>query len=228
MKAMTMAMRHRIAWTGAALLALVGAIGWMHTPQGIAVLRAAGLPCPASRATAADVMTIREQGLARVRSDETAPQRPALRFALESTTREQALAWATAHRLPCEPVDKGLHYLRCRGVDARSLGVAGPPVSEMWLAFRPDDRLLSVDVYWRGLDDAGAATAWSDAAQRLRTALGAPSRATGDATPAVLRASALQTARIEYRYRDYAATLTAANLPYGGLAVREQYLSAIQ
>lgn len=223
-----MAMRQRLAWAGAAMLALVGAMGWMHTPQGIAVLRAAGLPCPASRATASDVMTIREQGLARIRSDDAAPLRPALRFALESTTREQALAWAAEHRLPCEPVNKGLQYLRCRGFDAGALGVAGPPVSEMWLAFRPDGRLLGVDVYWRGLDDDSEATAWSDAEHRLRAALGAPSRATGDATPAVLRASALQTARIEYRYRDYAATLTAANLPYGGLAVREQYLSAVQ
>jgi hypothetical protein len=227
MKTAVMAMRNRIAWAGAGLLALVGAVGWMHTPQGVAVLRAAGLPCPVSRATASDVMTVRELGLARIRSDEAAPQRPALRFALETTTREQASAWAAAHRLACEPVDKGLHYLRCRGVDARALGVAGPPVSEMWLAFRPNGGLLSVDVYWRGLDDAGEATAWADAAHRLRAALGAPSRATGDASPAVLHASALQTARIEYRYRDYAATLTAANLPYGGLAVREQYLSAI-
>lgn len=228
MKALTMAMRQRIAWLGAGMVAIVGAVGWMHTPQGIAALRAAGLPCPVSRATASDVMNVRELGLARIRSDEAAPRRPALRFALETTTREQALAWAAAHRLPCEPVDKGLHYLRCRGVDAQALGVAGPPVSEMWLAFRPSGRLLSVDVYWRGLDDAGEATAWSDAVRRLRVALGTPSRATGDASPAVLRASALQTARVEYRYRDYAATLTAANLPYGGLAVREQYLSAIQ
>jgi hypothetical protein len=87
---------------------------------------------------------------------------------------------------------------------------------------------MGVDVYRRGLDDDGAATAWSDAAHRLRAALGEPSRSFGDATPAVLRASALQTARIEYRYREYVASVTAANLPHAGLAVREQYLSAVQ
>jgi hypothetical protein len=228
MKTARMALPRRFAWAGAALLALTAGIGWMHTPQGIAVLRAAGLPCPATGATAADVMTIREQGLERIRTDAAAPDRAALGFALETTTRAQAVAWATAHRLPCEPVDKGLRFLRCRGVDAQALGVAGPPVSELWLAFRPDGRLISVDVYRRGLDDAGAQAAWNDAARRLRLELGAPSRATGDPRPAVLRASALQTARVEYRYRDYAATLTAANLPYGGLAVREQYLSAMR
>lgn len=218
----------RLAVAAAGLLAITAAIGWMHTPQGIRALRAAGLPCPVTRATAADVMTVRERGLAQIRSDRTAPQRAALLFALESTTRAQAQAWAAANRLSCDAVDKGLSFLRCRGVDPRALGIAGPPISEMWLSFRPDGRLIAVDVYRRGLDDRGAATAWSDAAQRLRAELGQPSRAFGDPAPTTLRASALQTARIEYRYRDYAATLTASNLPYAGLAVREQYLSATQ
>jgi hypothetical protein len=33
-------------------------------------------------------------------------------------------------------------------------------------------------------------------------------------------------ARVEYAYSDYVATVTASHLPYGGLAVREQYMSA--
>jgi hypothetical protein len=228
MKAIAGAVPRRIAWAAGALLAATAAIGWMHTPQGIAVLRAAGLPCPASRASARDVMAVREMGLVQIRSAQAAPDRAALGFALETTTRSQAVAWAAAHGVACDPLDKGLQFLRCRGVDARALGVAGPPVSELWLAFRPDGRLMSVDVYRRGLDDAGAANAWADAARRLHGEFGAPSRTSGDADPRVLRASALQTARIEYRYRDYAATLTAANLPHAGLAVREQYLSAVQ
>jgi hypothetical protein len=228
MKAIPIAWPRRLAWAAGGLLALTGAVGWMHTPQGMAALRAAGVPCRASRASAADVMAVREIGLAQIRSGQAAPARAALGFALETTTRPQALAWAAGHGLACDRIDKGLRFLRCRGVDARSLGITGPPVSELWLAFRADGRLVSVDVYRRGLDDAGASEAWADAARRLRGELGAPSRAAGDASPRVLRASALQTARLEYRYRDFAATLTAANLPHAGLAVREQYLSAVQ
>jgi hypothetical protein len=228
MNAARVALSRRLAVAGAGLLALTGAIGWMHTPQGISVLRAAGLPCPATRATAADVMTVREQGLSRLRADQAAPGRPKLAFALEGTTRAQAVAWAAANGVACDAIDKGLSFLRCRGFDARLRGAQGPAVSELWLSFRPDGRLMAVDVYRRGLDDNGAATAWSDAAQRLRTALGEPSRSFGDPAPSVLRASALQTARIEYRYREYVATVTAANLPHAGLAVREQYLSAVR
>lgn len=216
-----------MAWAAAGLL-LLGSIGWLHTPQGMAVLRAAGVPCPVSRAAAADVMAVRELGLARIRAAAATPDRGALGFALESTTRAQAVAWAAARGVACVPIEKGLQFLRCRGVDARALGVAGPPVSELWLAFRPGGRLIGVDAYRRGLDDAGAADAWSDAARRLRRELGPPSSASGDADPRVLRASALQTARIEYRFRDSAATLTAVNLPHAGLAVREQYVSAMQ
>ena len=56
-------------------------------------------------------------------------------------------------------------------------------------------------------------------------ALGEPESAVGDPSPASLAASALQTTRIRYRYADYLVTVTAANLPHAGLAVREQYLS---
>jgi hypothetical protein len=68
--------------------------------------------------------------------------------------------------------------------------------------------------------------AWSDAAGRLRTALGAPSLVLGDPSPDVLAAAPIGTARVQYRYADYVATVTAAHLPQTGLSVREQYLSA--
>lgn len=222
------AFRARIAWAAAGLVAAAAAIGGLHTAQGMVLLRWAGLPCPATRASAADVLRAREQGLGAIRSDRRAPAHSALRFVLESTTRADAQAWAAANGVACTPVERGLQFLRCRGFDARLLGVAGPPVSELWLSFRPDGRLIGVDVYRRGLADADAALAWSDAAGRMRAALGAPSRAFGEAAPSELRGGALRTARIEYRFSDAMARLTAANLPHAGLAVREQYLSAMR
>jgi hypothetical protein len=215
------------AGVAAAGLAMIfGAAAWLHTPRGIAALRAAGVPCPVGQASATDVAAVRERGLAQLRGLPAAPSRAALGLAFDGTTLAQAQAWAARKGIACDQVSKGLQFLRCRGVDAAALGVQGPPVSELWLSFGAAGRLVGVDLYRRGLDDGGAATAWSDASARLRSALGAPLREVGDAAPAVLRASALQTARIEYRYRDYLASVTAANLPHAGLAVREQYLSA--
>ncbi|WP_239498073.1 hypothetical protein [Ralstonia sp. GX3-BWBA] len=73
----------------------------------------------------------------------------------------------------------------------------------------------------RGAGDTTAA--WDGA----RYALGMPTSSTmGDPSPEVLSGSPLQTARLQYRFSDYVAIVTASNLPYAGLAVREQYLSS--
>ena len=39
--------------------------------------------------------------------------------------------------------------------------------------------------------------------------------------------SPVAVARVRYTYADYIATITASHTPYGGLAVREQYMSAV-
>jgi hypothetical protein len=200
----------------------------MHTPGARPVLRALGLPCPVKSASAAQVTALREQGLSKLRGVGAAPARPALGLSLDHTTEQQALSWAQASGAVCESVTKGYRFLRCRGVPAAALGAAGPPISELWLSFGPTGALVGVDLYRRGLDADGARTSWNDAAARLFGALGPPQVAVGDPSPEALSALTLGTAQIKYRYADYLATLTAANLPHAGLAVREQYLSAAQ
>ena len=204
----------------------IAAIGAMHTGAGRQLLARLGVPCPVDQVDAAQVTRLREAGLRDARGLGTAPARPALGMVLGRTTREDVRAWQAAHRAECVELVRGATYLRCRGVAADAFGVAGPPVSEAWFSFGPDGRLAGVDLYRRGLDDPGAVQAWSDAQARLARALGTPTRAFGDASPRVLHASALQTARLEYRYRDYLAVVTAVNLPHAGLAVREQYIDA--
>jgi hypothetical protein len=206
--------------------ALVSAVGVMHTRAGRQALIRLGVPCPAFGATATQVSALREVGLQTLRGGAPAPQRPAAGLQLDATTEAQASAWAANRRLGCEALQRGYRYLRCRGVPASALGLDGPPVSELWLSFGPRDTLVGVDVYRRGLAPADEALVWHSATTRLRAALGAPSVAFGDGTPASLRAAAVTTARVQYRYADYIATVTAARLPGIGLAVREQYLSA--
>ncbi|MDE2147778.1 MAG: hypothetical protein KGJ24_13910 [Burkholderiales bacterium] len=199
----------------------------MHTPPGLKLLARLGVACPVLGATSAQVTELREMGLARLRGATMAPARPALGPALDRTTEAQARAWAQARGIGCEAVSQGWQHLRCRGFDAARVGVAGPPVSEMWLSFGPQGTLVAVDLYRRGLAPADEALAWRDATGRLQAVLGRPARAWGDAAPQALQAQTLAAAGVQYRYADYIASVTASEIPRSGLAVREQYLSAV-
>jgi hypothetical protein len=50
-------------------------------------------------------------------------------------------------------------------------------------------------------------------------------RRSGDASAGALMRSDYAIAKVQYRYSNYIATVTAANLSYVGLSLREQYVS---
>lgn len=209
----------------ATLAVATALIGWMHTPGARHILRVLGVPCPVDNVTSEQVSTLREKGLAGMRGQSAAPARPAMGMLLDQTTEADAAGWARTNSINCESVVHGYRFLRCRGVPAMALGIDGPAISELWFSFGPTGKLVGVDVYRRGLDEQGTVVAWSNATANLKHALGEPEVSFGDPSPAKLLASTLQTARVQYRYADYVATVTAVNLPHAGLAVREQYLS---
>lgn len=213
---------------GALLLLLVGVagIGALHSAAGRRLMVSLGIPCPVQDVSAAQVAQLREAGTRSLRGVQRAPTKVALGMELGQSTRADLLAWSARSGAACVELVRGYSYLRCRGVPASALGAQGPALSEVWFSFAPDNRLIGVDLYRRGMDNASQVQAWNDARDRMAHDLGQPLRAVGDPSPAVLRASALQTARLEYRYSDLLATLTAANLPQAGLAVREQYVLA--
>ena len=110
---------------------------------------------------------------------------------------------------------------------AASLGVSGPPISELWFSFSPTDRLTAINVYRRGMTKPELEQSWRGATERLAASLGPPTQVVGDANLDRLSEEPVGVARVRYRYRDYLATVTASHLPSGGLAVREQYMSAM-
>jgi hypothetical protein len=216
-----------VAWIAAGVLLALGAIGWLHTAAGLRLLAALGVPCPVQTVSPERVAELRKAGLASLRALPPAPARPALAsLQLDRTTEAEAQAFLAHAHAACEQQVRGYHYLRCRGVDAQALALAGPAVSELWLSFNPAGRLIGIDVYRRGMAARDVRTVWSAAAGRLRERLGAPAVTLGDPAPEALAASPLQVARVQYRYADYVATVTAAHLPQAGLSVREQYMSA--
>lgn len=135
------------------------------------------------------------------------------------------MRWSTARTIPCKPIERGYRYLRCRGFSASALGLSAPPVSEMWLSFDPENKLIGVDVYWRGMSSRQVSAVWEQSTAMLRRTLGDPPIAFGDPQPAALAKHAVETARVQYRYSNYLATVTASHMPESGLAVRLQYLS---
>lgn len=211
----------------AGVLLALGGIGWLHTPAGLRLLVALGVPCPVRSVPAERVTALRAAALAPLRTLALAPARPApAGLQLDRTTEAEAQAVLARAHARCEPLVRGYRYLRCRGVDAQALALAGPPVSELWLSFGPAGRLIGVDVYRRGMAAQEVRTVWSAAAARLRDRLGPPAVVLGDPAPEALAALPVQVARVQYRYADYVATVTASHLPGTGLSVREQYMSA--
>ncbi|MCA7951551.1 hypothetical protein LGM43_14885 [Burkholderia seminalis] len=205
----------------------VAAIGAMHLRAARPLLEALGFRCPAVGATADQVTLLRKRGWSGLGGDLRAPGKPApAGLVLDMTDESDAIRWASSRQIDCAALARGYRYLRCRGFDAAKIMRGGPPVSEMWLSFNARGKLEGVDVYRRGMNAEETRIAWSGATSVLHHILGSPTSDVGDANPAVLLASPVQTARILYRYSDYVAIVTASHLPGSGLAVREQYMVA--
>lgn len=205
----------------------VAAIGWLHTHAGRLLLSKLGVACPVNQVDPKRVMAVRDEAMARSRGTAAAPSRPALGLQLDVSTDVEVSGWAARTHAQCAVITRGYRFLRCRGMSAAALGVVGPPVSEIWFSFGPHNTLMAINLYRRNMTEAETQQSWQTAVQRLRESLGAPTQSTGDLTLASLVNSPVSVARVRYTYADYIATITASHMPYGGLAVREQYISAV-
>lgn len=208
------------------LAAVMAAGASMHTHAGMRLLARLGVPCPVNQVDPKKVLAVQQDAMARLQGAAAAPDRPALGLRLEQSTEVEVGAWAARTQTHCDAIERGFHYLRCRGVPAAALNLAGPAISEIWFSFGPAHTLLAINLYRRSMSPAETRQSWQSALQALHEKLGPPSQATGDLTLAALIEQPVAVARVDYRYRDYSATVTASHMPNGGLAVREQYLSA--
>jgi hypothetical protein len=203
--------------TAAAALAVATlGVGLLHMPWARPLLARLG-GCPASRATPQQVETAQRRAWRTLRGTGSAPDRPALGFALERTTLLDVKAWAQARGLACEVV-RGGSLLRCEGVPASALRVGAAGVyDDVAFGFRVrDQRLVNVTALRTGLAAEDAAAQLRDVAACLERALGAPAQKAAGAAAFVV-----------YRYADYLADVTAMQLPSRGHAVREHYMSAL-
>jgi len=200
---------------------LFGLIGVLHMPIARPVLALIGFGCPV-RATPEAVEAARLTSARAARGTVASPDRPALGFVLDTTTRADVDTWVAAHHLDCTESQAG-SVLRCDRVPAEVLGT---PLDDLSFAFAPKTlRLVTVSTLRNQLDAASAASAMNDITGSLGARLG-PGRAVGQPTAIYLAGGELRTALVEYRYSDYIANVSATNLG-GRVAVREHYMSAI-
>jgi hypothetical protein len=191
--------------------AVVAVIGVLHTPLGRPLLARLGIRsgCPVLNAhlTPQQIENGRVQAALPLRGSERAPQRPALEFALMKATAADVHAWASASGMACSEELAGT-ALRCQASGARDL----------YFRFDPGGVLVALDVMHEGVPPDAAVAEFERLRAQLARDVGAPtlSHDTLDAEPLSQRA-------VQYRFRDYAADLTATNFGAQGVIIREQY-----
>jgi hypothetical protein len=205
----------RAAWTVAASCAvIVAVVGVLHTPLGRPLLARLGMRagCPVMNAhlTPQQIETGRVQAGLPLRGTARAPQRPALEFALMKATAADVRAWAAASGLACSEELAGT-ALRCAAPVARA-------ARDLYFRFDPAGVLVALDVMHEGVSPEEAAREFERLRAELAREVGAPtvSRDTLDAEPLSQRA-------VQYRFRDYAADVSATNFGAQGVVIREQY-----
>jgi hypothetical protein len=206
--------------------AFVGVMGFLHTPYGRPLMRRLGMSCPAMKVSPAQAEAVRLRAVASLRTASPSPARPALGQALDVSRAIDVNAWTRAHGLACVEEARPSHAIRCAGL----LGQPAPdpkaaPSDQIVFSFAPDGRLVSVDRLRSRLTAPEASRLFSQAAGELTATLGPGGQMIGDATPAYLAGGSMHTARLQYRYSDYLATITAMNIS-GRVVMHEQYESA--
>lgn len=208
---------------GAALVALpIALLGFAHTPVGRPLLaRLGGSPggCPVSaQVTPAQLEAQRAAAMAPLRGLVLAPSRPALGLSIDSSTPAEVRAWAAELGMQCEA---GLiqSAVRCEGA------VAAGAIRNVYARFDERERLVALDVFRAGAPGPLAAARFDERQRLLASDLGPPADTSGEATAAYLEAAPLARAAIAYRFRDFAADVSAINQASSGVILREQYRS---
>jgi hypothetical protein len=215
-------LRKKVA-VGLALVALPTALlGFAHTPVGrplLARLGGSGAGCPVGAPiTPAQLEAQRAAAMAPLRGLALAPSRPALGLAIDRSTPADVRAWATELGMQCEA---GLiqSAVRCEG------SVAAGAIRNVYARFDTAERLVALDVFRAGAAGSLAAARFDERRRLLASDLGPPADTSGEATAAYLEAAPLRRAAIAYRFRDFAADVSAVNHAPGDVVLREQYRS---
>lgn len=202
-------------------LAFVGVIGFAHTKHGrflLAYLPGMGA-CPMGydQALAGEKLdAARATALLSVRGNDKAPARPALGFTLDETARADVLAWSNEHGVSCAPeagsaLIASPSSLRCRAVPASALPGASAPVTDLFLQFDRNEKLVALRASWQGVTPTDAVKGFNAREAELRREVGDPAERHGEARAEYLGAPLRQLSS-SYVFSDYLAEVRATNV----------------
>jgi hypothetical protein len=231
-----------IVWKKAAVALLsvstisVAGIGALHTKAGRPVLaklapsfarmgfKMAGCPVGAA-VTPAEAEVARLRAVEKTRGATASPARPALGFALDTTTLADVRAWSVKNGVSCTESRKGT-LVQCPSVSPSALGRtdAETTVDDLSLGFTPAGRLVAVTTFRSHRRPEDAARAIGSIGVALEKDLGAAT-VKGTPTASYLGEGTLRTVTLEYRYKDYLVDVSAVSFDASGVLVREQYSS---
>jgi hypothetical protein len=214
------------------LVGLTGLIGVLHLPFAAPLLRKVmpGGVCPVMRGTPAQIDRAHSLGATAIRASASvsAPDRPALGFALDRSTKADLDAWAKRHDVSCKSIAGNENLQRCTNVPASAVGEPEElgALEEATFELDSSGQLVNVQTMRRHLSGVQAALAADALEHAAAAALGAPSTLAGAPTVAHLQSTLLATYVAVHVFTDYRATISATNLSPTGIMVREEYLSA--
>jgi hypothetical protein len=220
--------RRTVRRTLAGLLgAFVAVMGFLHTPYGRPLMRRLGMSCPATKVSPGAAEAVRLRAVAALRTGLRSPARPAMGQTLDVSRAADVTRWARAQGLRCDEQMRPSHALRCAGANGGQAAPdpKAPPTDQIVFAFAPDGRLISADRLRSTLTAPEASRLFAETTDALTAALGASGQLVGEATPKYLGGGSMHTARLQYRFSDYLATITAMNIS-GRVVMHEQYESA--
>jgi hypothetical protein len=220
--------RHPAAVAAGAVIAATALIGLAHAPFARSLLMSlGGCPMAGARMTPAVAERARRMGLSVDPAAVPAPARPALGFALDSTTLADVRAWADRAHVACDAPRPGL--LKCTDVEPQVLGLPAVDgrVDELTLEFDPRDRLVNTTTYRTHLTPATASSQARAIVAALAEKLGPADKHAGDFAGVSLAGPPAESiSTVRYRYGDYVADVTAMNALSTGPSIREHYMSA--
>lgn len=220
-------------WGGGVLGVAVVAMVAIHLPLVRRALVARGQTggalCPFGYGNpTAATREAQHQHLAALRGAAPAHARPALGFALDTTTTADLERWAHDHGVACETKHGGA-LVECAQVPAAIVPCAGASslgLTSVWFELGSRGTLASIKTVRRDHAVAPVAAAFASIEGALTDQAGAPAHADGSAAPEVLANGTLRQAMVEYRFTDYRAVVRATNMG-DGFVLTEEYATLV-
>ena len=221
------ALGRRVAQIACASVALLALVGLGHTRAArplIAWMGGSAPGCPVREIDPVKLEAARVASLAPLRGKDLAPVRPALQFVLRTSTRRDVVIWARASHVPCGDEMNG-GALRCRDVPATATGaqIGASDVNDLFFRFDPAGSLVSVDAMHAGVSGEAASTYLDTVSVALSKDLGPADKPMGEHSARYLSGDLYAQSSTQFRFRDYAADVSATNFGDRGVVVREQY-----